>query len=102
MLDEVLLAQFVLHCNSFTHIAHRSHHIIVALTRYYISYVHMHAYVGGYVVVNASQSCHLYCLTLTAKVLQAANLSSAAQSLCIYIYNGAQLSLFSKGDGKAQ
>ena len=42
-----------------------------------------------------SESCHLCCLTLTAKVLQPANLSSAAHLEPVFMYKGAQVILFS-------
>ena len=48
-----------------------------------------------YVLVDVFESCHLCCLTLTAKVLQPANLSSAALLEPVFMYKGAQVILFS-------
>ena len=46
-------------------------------------------------LVDVSESCHLCCLTLTAKVLQPANLSSAAHIESVFMYKGAHVILFS-------
>ena len=72
MLDEVLLAQFVLRCNSFIHIVRRPYRI----HKMCIPYACICRWV--YVLVVVSESCHLCCLTLTAKVWQPASLSLAA------------------------
>ena len=49
-------------------------------------------------LVDASQSCHLCCLTLTAKVLELATCQSAAHLEPVFMYKAAvyvQVSLFS-------
>ena len=46
-------------------------------------------------LVDVSESCHLCCLTLIAKVLQPANLSSAAHLEPVFMYKGVQVILFS-------
>ena len=85
MLGEVLLAQFVLCCNSFFHIACRPH----CIHKMRIPYACICRWV--YVLV------YVCCLTLTAKVLQLqpANLSSAAHLEPVFMYKGAQVILFS-------
>ena len=42
-------------------------------------------------LVDVSESCHLCCLTLTAKVLPPTNLSSAANLEPVFMYKGTQV-----------